>query len=844
MLFPVHNTYNEFVKRKVRVNTSGAGRCARRNVSTIKIAPKNIGQQIDFKKRQAQVDKSTFRKVLADPNSTIQHVEIWTDGAQGQTQSGKAVLGSGLRVVYDGAEADRVDMSWKILGVGTNNGAELAPIAKVAEWLKAKCRVTIYTDSDSSIKLLERIKRGELRDRDRINHPDRNAIMMIQQAMENNPGVLDQIKLVKVTSHTGVSGNEAADTCAGMAVRDPEASQYSTTIWIREALDYVLIDKDTGEPIMGNARKYMKQKQTKRRLRSWQDEDKYRVQGKFARGWEKIKGGWKRKVDSEILASRRMTKAINSIMLCQEEWGMQGTEGINKKWICRACGSQVGCAAHKINCAGAKGMCMAKMRGKWVERSEFQKVGREAPEWVKAATRKLKDGGVWYEVEGVGWVPSEILEKLAWGFDKTRQGTANAETWTRFRSEIARARNREINEPTEWERVQGEIHGRTRSVEIRELKNRPSPKWIMETLVQTGTHRELYTSAFDITPLMIEHHSKHAEDEVFGMTTGLTGIYRGATCSWINTTKCGTTDRCREILTAIKELNEENAVARHIAVVLGGKEVEQTISSNGGKIIAKWPEALVRIYESKWRTEEPRGPREWARQDKLQGQEIIMAVWQTDIADRGMPIDDQFFTTLMKESKKATGGVPLTRRSGLHNCTQTCVGACRRMQSHGATEGMVPTERTISHAAWGEIAELEESRPYIFWSARVGKLRQLNMAEPETVENVQTGIKRITVRVAGQDIERTKTIKTYKMAGFEETYTRMKESVRNHRRRMVEVTDAIEKDILECVKEMLECHWEKAGEQLIRDGKWTDEERREATKVYWDQRSWKRHKKK
>ena len=115
-IYPVYNTYTEILKRKINANTSGARRSARRSVHTIRVAPENIGHQIDFQKRQAQVDKSKFRKVLADPNSTVKQVEIWTDGAQGNVQAtggmqpDKTVLGSGLRVVYDGAEADYADM--------------------------------------------------------------------------------------------------------------------------------------------------------------------------------------------------------------------------------------------------------------------------------------------------------------------------------------------------------------------------------------------------------------------------------------------------------------------------------------------------------------------------------------------------------------------------------------------------------------------------------------------------------------------------------------------------------------------------------------------------------------
>ena len=215
-------------------------------------------------------------------------------------------------------------------------------------------------------------------------------------------------------------GNEIADTCAGFAVREDEAKQYSATVWIREALEYVLIDKTKGEPIMGNARKYMKQAQSGRRFAQWQDEEKYRVQGRFARVWAKIEGKWNKEREREVLASRKLTKAINSIMLCQDEWGGQEIEKMQKKWICKVCDDQVGCAAHKLTCAGVRKICMAILRGRWAGRKEFQGVGRQAPKWVTAKTRKLRDGAVWYEMAEGMWVPSEVLETLAWGYEKTQ----------------------------------------------------------------------------------------------------------------------------------------------------------------------------------------------------------------------------------------------------------------------------------------------------------------------------------------------------------------------------------------------------------------------------------------
>jgi ribonuclease HI len=875
----IRNAERELESRKAGKSSPGTGRKrgVRVKYTTVRIKAQNIGPEVSFKRNAAQADKSNFRRMLGDDKSNGMQIEVWTDGAQGRAQKTAGVtadrattaegdsastgmywpaaagtlsapnarLGSGLRVIVDGKEDEWVDMAWRVLGVATNNGAEMAPIAKIVEWLKVLAYVTVYTDSDSTIKLINKIKKGKLKDRDRINHPDRNAVMMIQQAMKRNPGVLERLKLVKVVSHTGVEGNEAADTCAGMAINEEEAKEYAATVWIREALDYVLIDEDTQQPMMGNARKLIKLKQTNRRLKTWQDIEKYRVQGKFAREWAKVKAMRRKKVYTDITASQKLSKAINSIALCQDEWGKSTGHIANKKWECKVCREAVGCAAHKIKCIGqGKNMVMAIMRGRWTGRAEFKQVGNCGPEWLEAPTQKLRDGHLWYQLEGAGWTPSEVTESLAWGFDKAnRSGRVNEQNiYKEFCKTVQAVKRREEREGAVWDRTYEGNNGQISCIRMKEIEYRPSPKWLMECLLGLGIHRQLYTTAMDITPIMPENHSRYKEDEILGMKTGEAGVadlYRGGTCSWINTSRKELRARCMEVQQAVKALNKANELARHVAVVLCDKSARKLITSHGGRIMASWPERNIRLYETAWRTEVPEGQRKWRIAGKtLKGMEMVLAVWQTNATEEGVRIEDEFWKELHSRSRQATGGYPIVRAEW----GPIYGKEVERELAEGET-GEVPSTQSISKKAWMELEKLEADHPYIFWSGRVGKLKHLTMEDPERIEGVRTGQMEIKVRVAGQELVEKKSLKHYKTDV--EVYGKIKKSAAQRRKAYTEATERIEQDIIEGLQRMLESHWELASERLVQEGSWTGQERRRARRAYWEQRTaWKRKRRK
>jgi hypothetical protein len=152
------------------------------------------------------------------------------------------------------------------------------------------------------------------------------------------------------------------------------------------------------------------------------------------------------------------------------------------------------------------------------------------------------------------------------------------EKWREFRRLIANARRREEQEKSEWETrtVEAETQGSRSIRQCAEVKYFPSPKWIVETLLEAGIHREPYTSAYDLTALMLEHHSRYDSDEKLGLATGKAeGMFRGGTCSWINASRGKVLERCKEIQGAIRKLNESSRVARHIAVIRCNKSTEK-----------------------------------------------------------------------------------------------------------------------------------------------------------------------------------------------------------------------------------------------------------------------------
>ena len=143
-----------------------------------------------------------------------------------------------------------------------------------------------------------------------------------------------------------------------------------------------------------------------------------------------------------------------------------------------------------------------------------------------------------------------------------------------------------------------------------------------------------------------------------------------------------------------------------------------------------------------------------------------------------------------------------------------------------------------------ELEVLEREKPYIFWSGRVGKLEHLTLGESQNMEQKYQRTMKIKATVAGQGIAKKKVVKLYKMEGYGEVYKEIKSQMKQRKNENIQAVERIEKDIINMLKLTLECHWELAGEKLVKEGKWSEEDRRKARKAYWEQRTWKRRRRK
>jgi hypothetical protein len=428
-------------------------------------------------------------------------------------------------------------------------------------------------------------------------------------------------------------------------------------------------------------------------------------------------------------------------------------------------------------------------------------------------------------VGSAGWVPGEVAEELARSYERLHAATPDKDKYKEFYTAMGKVKRREQWESTVWERLYegNEKMGQISCIKMREIKYRPSPKWMVECLVKLGIHRELYTSAIYITPMMLEHHSRYPEDAVLGLMTGGAGtseLYKGGTCCWINTTCKEMGSRCMETQKAIKELNKANVIARHVAIILCDRVASRRITSNGGKILATWPANRVKLYEKQWRTEVPQEGRQWKANSNPAKQEIVMAIWQTSAAEHGMRISEEFWKDLNRRSREATGGYPIITAMW---------GPVYGREEKETETGGVPHTKRINQAAWEELDTLEQDFPYIFWSGRVGKLKSLVLKETEKLKEVPTGRMKVKMRLAGQEFEEEKNLKMYKQEA--DTYRKVKQNAAARRKQLMEVTEAIEKEIIEGLKRMLELHWELAGDRLVQEGKWTEDERRRATSI-------------
>ena len=155
---------------------------------------------------------------------TDKHIKVFTDGAC--SNNGKPTAKAGIGVYF--SEGDKRNVSKRIHGKQSNNTAELSAIIEVFNILKEEidngCKITIYTDSEYSIKCCGNY-----------------GLKCSQKNWKNNKGLIPNHQLVKeayekkskysnvsleyIKAHTGLVdelslGNDGADKLANLSIQN------------------------------------------------------------------------------------------------------------------------------------------------------------------------------------------------------------------------------------------------------------------------------------------------------------------------------------------------------------------------------------------------------------------------------------------------------------------------------------------------------------------------------------------------------------------------------------------------------------------------------------------------
>ncbi|MCP3968258.1 MAG: hypothetical protein GY718_18255, partial [Lentisphaerae bacterium] len=156
-----------------------------------------------------EMEKEELLKRMADPNEKL---EIYTDGSV--KKEGRSVnAGCGIAVRRKGNER-WMALAYAVEGVYSSSGAEAKAITKVLKWrgkMVEGAKINIYTDSKVSMDWIVMEERGS----GRKMHRNREANVIEEMRRETKKKEnIENVQVWKVTSHTGVEGNEVADVAA------------------------------------------------------------------------------------------------------------------------------------------------------------------------------------------------------------------------------------------------------------------------------------------------------------------------------------------------------------------------------------------------------------------------------------------------------------------------------------------------------------------------------------------------------------------------------------------------------------------------------------------------------
>ena len=685
------------------------------------------GPEVTYEPNLAILDKRKFKTILKSKN--VHTIELWTDGARNAATCIDGIsipkqMGSGLHIRINNDEGTEqfLDLAWAVTGVSDILGAEMVPLAKLLQWSEPAKKIIFYTDSAGTIQVFHKATSFQYNDRELVNHPERNAIYTIVRTLKQHPEKATQIRMVKVTSHTGDAGNEAADILAGLGARRTHAAH----VHIKESLPFILEDPN-GNTVYGRIRKFFKWLAIRKQNARWAASP---VQGLFA--VDRIKEQRKRKPGPirEITADQRLTRENNSLQLSQNKWPYGIGQDTSDKWKCQLCGAQFSSAAHKIHeCVGkAKDMVMATLKAKWIdimhETSEY-----DIPKWVNDMC--THEQGEWRLI-GDHWWHHTTLTKAA----------------DRFRARKLIMPNDNMSKEQCYEFMHMLNNAGTKL--RRDKDQTPSPPdWLMRALLTIGIHTEIDTHA-----LVLSTYTEHVASQQITPKTLEGGTFRSLIGkenmmrAWVKT-----------VQGCYQRMDAEYVSGRHVLLFAGHEKDSNFVRSHSGRIVASWNVNTFKMIPRSWFLNKG------CADIKPEPSMVYLAMWQTQGVMQSWDVPPVFWQRIRKWGMQVGTSAPfIDYQKGLLEQLQYNTNTPSRIPTSKYVPSVVPT--IVNMTAWLELQQLESDKPHMFWSLYVPHLAS---APPVSKSAAYTSslppdtTVPITVTVAGKKITRHQRIKKIKL---------------------------------------------------------------------------------
>ncbi|HEY9760040.1 MAG TPA: RNase H family protein, partial [Oculatellaceae cyanobacterium] len=744
---------------------------------------------LDFQETLPSVALRQFERLLGDPAETGQ-VTIWTDGSTRkitETKKGRVThtksMGSGIRVEYNGRVFDLAAHICQ--GIAENTGAEMAFWYTVYAHLRGTKCVCVKTDSQAGMDGVARLIRNGYTDRQLQDNPARNILLKLRRVMKHHPEVIKQIKYDKVTSHTGVPGNEAADTLADMGAMQNDCVELS----IPEGLAFRIREKD-GAVIIGNVRRRLRAIQSAKHAKRYQA---CKVQGAavtvFCGAHNNIKQGPRRRINSD----KNTVRVVKSIQHQQHLW-RQPREPENNKYVCFLCEKALSNASHKLmECIPvARHMALARLKYTWVQSSH----STEPPGWTKRiVSRRTEEAVQLLDEPEDTRVPMAILTKLAEQYEQSLNLPEGEHVAKMHVKEFERQMHKEISQAKAQKGHLEEAESHVHISEYYSSKPRMTPDFILRSLLQIGVYCELGEYPLSTTAWMMSHVVADSSRELgFGADQLDGGTFRNVT---------GNTDMAkrwsRHVHQHMRKTNDKFGICRHVALMDATEECKNAVTSNGGKILAQWQKNSFHQFQSAKDLLTVGG------QARKERKPVMLVIWQTQGVKDAWCIPIRFWEDLLDGNKAATNGdMTIPAEWGI---TKDVISMLEKKESKPSHigDGIWPTG--YNTLMWNELQGIAYNHPYLFWAARLPRMKHESRHTPaESMESELTKLEVHTLHLYGKIVKKTKQIQLHKLDANQDLKSRMKENDKSKSHHRQQWYQQCEEDILNSVLRIVKLH--------------------------------------